>query len=152
MKKEYLFVFIGALFLLSYVLEAVVNPLPNSLASPYDFFNPNNLSRYPFTTADIIIKSLAIFMTPLWLFSLIKGHHTVKGVGLLVLSGLIQLYAIQEVATGAKVIPLEWSISFALAGLAMIIPAILQILLGLAHKTKQKLIPKTPKTEPQIPA
>lgn len=141
MKKEYLFIFIGGLFLLSYVLEAVVNPLKVNLASPYDFLQPATLRLYPFTTAIIAIKSLAIFLTPLWFFSLLGGYHTAKGVTLLVLSGLAQLYAIQEIATGAQVIPLEWSLSLSLAGLALLLPAALQILLGLAKTTKQKLTP-----------
>ena len=147
MKKEYLFLFIGGLFLLAYILEAIVNPLPNSsFATPYDFLNPNVLNRYPFTTAIIAIKSLAIFLSPLLLLSYLPNHHFAKGIGLLILSGLTQLYAIQDIASSTQVLPLEWSISINLAALALLLPAILQLLLGLAKKTKQKLL--SPKTTP----
>ena len=61
---------------------------------------------------------------------------------LLIISGLAQLYAIQEIATGAQVIPMEWSLSLSLAGLALLLPASLQIFLGIAHKTKKKLTRK----------
>lgn len=149
MKKEYLFVFIAGLFLLAYVLEAVVNPLNLALTTPYDYLKPALLAHYPFTTAIILIRALAIFLTPVWLFSFLSGNHTLKGVVFLVVAGLAQLYAIQEIATGAQVIPLEWSLSLSLAGVALLLPAVLQLLIGLAKKTKQKLAhPKAPVTPP----
>ena len=142
MKKEYLFVFIAGLFLLAYVLEAVVNPLALNLATPYDYLSHALLARYPFTTTTILIRAVALFLAPVWLFSLLSGYHSLKGVIFLVVAGLAQLYAIQEIATGAQVIPLEWSLSLSLAGLALLLPAALQILLGLAHKTVRKLTSK----------
>ena len=148
MKKEYLFVFIAGLFLLSYVLEAVVNPLTVRLATPYEFLKPNLISRYPFTSTIIAIRALAIFATPIWLFSLLSGNHTAKGVTLLIVAGLTQLYAIQEVATGAKVIPLEWSLSLSLAGLALLLPTAGQLLLGLLLSAQRKLAPKPPEAPP----
>ncbi len=141
MKKEYLFIFIAGLFLLAYVLEAVVNPLNLNLATPYDYLSPALLARYPFTTAIILIRAFAIFATPIWLFSFLSGNHSLKGVVLLLVAGLAQLYAIQEIATGAQVIPLEWSLSLSLAGLGLLLPSVLQLLIGLAKKTKQKLTP-----------
>src|SRR3972149_3100152 len=147
MKKESLFIFIAGIFLLAYVLEAVVNPLNLNLATPYDYLSPALLAKYPFTTAIILIRALALFLAPVWFFSLLSGYHSAKGVTLLVIAGLAQLYAIQEIATKAQVIPLEWSLSLSLAGLALLLPAALQILLGLAHKTHEKL---TRKKEPQL--
>lgn len=142
MKKEYLLILVTGLFLLSYVLEAVVNPLKLSLATPYDILNIKILSRYPFTTTDIAIKSLALFLSPLLLISYIPNHHFAKGIGMLILSGLVQLYAIQDIASKAAVLPLEWSLSLNLAALGLLLPALLHLLLGLAKKTKQKLSPK----------
>lgn len=146
MKKEYVFIFIAGLFLLAYVLEAVVNPLALSLATPYDYLDPAFLTRYPFTTAVILIRAVAIFLTPLWLFSFLSRNHSLKGVVLLLIAGLAQLYAIQEIATGAQLIPLEWSLSLSLAGVALLLPAVVQLLIGLAKKTKQKLSPPPPPT------
>lgn len=147
MKKEYAFVFIAGLFLLAYVLEAVVNPLALNLATPYDYLSPALLARYPFTTAIILIRALALFLAPVWLFSFLSGNHTLKGVVLLLVAGLAQLYAIQEIATGAQLIPLEWSLSLSLAGVALLLPSVLQFLISLAKKTKQKLTPATKASE-----
>ena len=123
--KEYQLLIIGGLFLLAYVLEALVNPLTIKLATPYSYLSPLNLFKYPFTTAVIAIKSVALFWTPLLLLSFINKAYAAKGSILLVLAGLLQLYSLQEIATGAQVIPLEWSLAFSVAGLLLLIPTII---------------------------
>lgn len=123
--KEYQLLIIGGLFLLAYVLEALVNPLAIKLATPYAFLAVGNLLKYPFTTAVVLIKSIAIFWTPLLLLSFINRAFAAKGSILLVLAGLLQLYSLQEIATGAQVIPLEWSLSFSVAGLLLLLPTLI---------------------------
>lgn len=141
--KEYQLLIIGGLFLLAYVLEALVNPLAIKLATPYSFLAPANLLKYPFTTAVIAIKSIALFWTPLLLLSFINGAFAAKGSILLVLAGLLQLYSLQEIATGAQVIPLEWSLSFSVAGLLLLLPTVIYFL---KHSVSgvQKKFPATP--------
>ena len=51
----------------------------------------------------------------------------------------MQLYAIQEVATGAKVAPLEWSLSLAVAGLALLLPTVLFFIKGMVGAMNQKI-------------
>ncbi len=123
--KEYQLLIIGGLFLLAYVLEALVNPLSIKLATPYSFLSPANLLKYPFTTAVIAIKSVALFWTPLLLLSFIHKAYAAKGSILLVLAGLLQLYSLQEIATGAQVIPLEWSLAFSVAGVLLLLPTVI---------------------------
>lgn len=130
MKKEHVLIIIVGLFLLSYVLDAVVNPLTIALPTPYHFLNPKYLTTYPFTTASIVIKSLGIFLSPILLMSLFKGGHTAKAASLLVLIALMQLYSLQDLATGAEVVPLEWALSISLAGIALVIPMILYFMMG----------------------
>jgi hypothetical protein len=130
MKKETVLVVIIGLFLLSYVLDAVVPPLRVPLANPFEFLNPKLLALYPFTTASVVIKGIGIFLSPLLLFSLMEGKGTIKGAVLLVLIGLMELYALQDVATRARVVPLEWSLSLSLAGLALILPMIFYFITG----------------------
>lgn len=137
--KEYLLLVILGLYLLAYLLEATVDPLAAELATPYQFVTSEYFSLFPFTTATIMIRSLAIFMTPLFLLSFIKGAHTGKAGTLLVLSALFQLYALQEVASGTTLVPLEWSISLALAGAALLVPMVLFFLGGMVSGTKSKL-------------
>lgn len=123
--KEYQLLIIGGLFLLAYVLEALVNPLTIQLATPYSYLAPATLLKYPFTTAIIAMKAIAVFWTPLLLFSFIKKAYAAKGAILLVLAGLLQLYSLQEIATGAQIIPLEWSLAFSVAGLLLLIPTVI---------------------------
>lgn len=157
MKKEYTLAFIGGLFLLAYVLEAVVNPLQEVFPTPYHFLNPTFLARFPFTTAIIAIRSLAIFLSPLWIFSFIDRQHLPKGITLLILAGLMQLYAIQDVATRAQVVPLEWALSLAVAGAALLIPSVWYFLRGGASSVHQKVSGKpkpsnsSPDEDPPVP-
>lgn len=137
--KEYQLLIIGGLFLLAYVLEALVNPLAIKLATPYAFLSPSNLLKYPFTTAVIAIKSIALFWTPLLLLSFINGAFAAKGSILLVLAGLLQLYSLQEIATGAQVIPLEWSLSFSVAGLLLLLPTVIFFLKHSVSGVQKKL-------------
>lgn len=123
--KEYQLLIIGGLFLLAYVLEALVNPLTIKLATPYSFLAPTTLLKYPFTTTVIVIKSVAIFWTPLLLLSFVQHAYAAKGSVLLVLAGLLQLYSLQEIATGAKIIPLEWSLAFSVAGILLLLPTVI---------------------------
>ena len=130
--KEYVLLIIGGLFLLAYVLQSGVKPLNLNLASPYQFLSTGYFKLYPFTGAIIIIRSLALFISPLWLLSWLGPAHTAKGVTLLILSGLMQLYALQQVAgAGAPTVSMEWALSFTIAGLTLILPTAIFFLKGM---------------------
>lgn len=134
MKQEYILVIIIGLLILAYVLDAVVNPLKLQLHSPYHYFDPAILSKYTFTTTSIVIKSIALFLALLWFLSFLKLSKLTKGAIILVISGLMQLYALQDVATNAQVIPLEWSLALTLTGVVLLIPAVIFLLLGITKK------------------
>lgn len=137
--KEYILAIIVGLFILAYVLETTVKPLTIPLTSPYKFLNPQYLGTYPFTTAIVFIRSLALFITPLWLWSFFGPTYYAKGGLLLILAGLMQLYAIQEVASGAHLVALEWSLSLSLAGAALLLPTVIFLLQGIIHAMHQKI-------------
>lgn len=139
MKQEYVLVIIIGLLVLAYVLDAVVNPLKLRLVTPYHFFDPQILSKYTFTTTSIVIKSVALIMAPVWFLSFLDFSKLTKGSILLVLSGLMQLYALQDVATNAQVIPLEWSLSLTLTGVILLIPATAYIFIGFGEKAHKNL-------------
>lgn len=156
MKKEYTLALIAGLFLLSYVLEAVIDPLKVNLASPYDYLQTQYVTHYPFTSAIIFIRALAIFLTPLFLASFFKKAYFAKGVSLLILSGLIQLYALQNVlSASASVVPLEWALSLAIAGMALLIPAVIYLIQGFfaaMHKSLVKsMAVQAPPGQPDTP-
>jgi len=139
MKKETVLIIIIGLFLLSYVLDSVVKPLAIPLKTPYQFLNPKLLALYPFTTASVVIKGLGIFLSPLLFLSFAEGYYAAKGAVLLVLIGLMQLYALQDIATKAHVVPLEWSLSLSLAGIALLIPMIIYFIRGAMHSLHKQL-------------
>lgn len=139
LPKEYTFIIIVGLFLLSYVLEAVVDPLVLKLPTPYVFLSPVYLAKFPFTTATIFIRALCFFLIPTFLLSFINKAHFLKVGILLLVAGLAQLYSLQEIASGTTLVPLEWSLSLSVAGIALILPIIANLLMGTYHKAKSKL-------------
>lgn len=147
--KEYLLLIIIGLYIVSYVLEATVDPLTVELATPYEYLQPNNYGAYPFSTAVIAIRALAIFMTPTFLLSFIKGAHLGKGGTYLIVAGLAQLYALQELISATTLLPLEWSLALAYGSAALSLPAIVHLLIGIFGSAKDKLSgePYAPPTE-----
>lgn len=141
MPKEYVLVLIVGLFLLAYLLEAVVDPLSLPLATPYQFLNSQYIAKVPFSTAVIFIRSLAIFITPLWLASFINRAWQFKAVFLLVIGVLLQLYGVQATASTTVGIPLEWAVAFTLGGLALFLPMLFFFAKG-AMGTKPSSAPK----------
>lgn len=140
--KEQIFIFTVGLFLLSYLLEAVVEPLKIRLVTPYAYLSPLYFAKYPFTTAAVLIRGLSLFMAPLLIMSFFpKGYFTKVGI-LLVASALLQLYALQEVSSGTTLITLEWSLSITFAGACLVFPAILFALKGIFHSAKEKFSPE----------
>jgi hypothetical protein len=138
--REYVMVAIGGLFLLARVLEAGVKPLNLNLASPYQFLAPGYFRIYPFTGAIILIRGLALFLSPLWLVAWFGPAPMAKGVTLLVLSGLMQLYALQQIAgAGAPTVSQEWALALTIAGLGLLLPTVLFLLQGLLHSAHQKI-------------
>lgn len=140
MKKEFVLVLIVGLFILAYVLDAVVPPLTLKLATPYHFFTPETMSLYIFTATSVVLKALGLFLTIVWLASLMEMSSLVKGAIILVISALSQLYALQDVATRSQTLPLEWSLSLTLAAVALLIPSVLYIFFGLVKGAHKKIV------------
>lgn len=140
MKKEYFVMIAVGLFVLAYVLDAVTKPLTLGFTNPYQYFTPANLSVYPFSTTSIIFKAIALTITILLGISFI-GNAMASGGTLILLSGLLQFYALQDVASQAKVLPLEWSLALTLTGIALIVPAVLYFLSGMLQSVRHKLNP-----------
>lgn len=140
MKQEYVLVLIVGLFIAAYALEAIVQPLGIDLKTPYHFLDPKTLATYPFTTTVIVVRGIAIFLSPLWLMSFINKTYSLKSSVTFVLAGLSQLYVLQELATGNRILPLEWALSISLAGLCLVVPMIYYFLRSMLHSAHQKLV------------
>lgn len=139
MKTEYTIGLIIGLLILTYVLDAIVNPLsPALFVTPYHYFDPSIFTKYAFTSTSIVLKAIAVLLIPLVVLKALDLKATAKGVILLILSGLAQLYALQDTVTRAQILPLEWDISLTLAALVLIIPSIIYILAGLISDREHK--------------
>ena len=134
MKGEYWLATVVGLVILAYVLDSVVNPLTLSFPTPYHFFTIDLFKTYPFTSVSIFIKAVALFITPIIALSLFGGNKLLKGIILLILSGLFQLYALQDVASGAHTIPLEWAIAITLSGMALLLLSVIFVIIGLIDR------------------
>lgn len=137
--KEQIFIIIIGLFLLSYILEAIVDPLNIKLATPYAFLSSEYFGKYPFTAATITIRAISLFLVPTFLLSFIKDAQFFKVGALLLIAGLAQLYSLQEITSGTTMVPIEWSLSLSIAGIALILPIATNLLHGTYLKAKNKL-------------
>ncbi|KKS77229.1 MAG: hypothetical protein UV74_C0013G0002 [Candidatus Woesebacteria bacterium GW2011_GWB1_43_14] len=151
MKQGYILALVVGLLLVAYLLEATVEPLILPLATPYHYLNSETIKTYPFTTTVIVIRAVALFLSPLLLMSYIARRYLAKSVVLLILSALTQLYVLQELATGSKLIPLEWSLAISLAGLALLAMIPLQIIRAGVSSTYSKIAKPTTKPEEKSP-
>src|SRR3989338_67465 len=100
MKKEHALTLTVGLLILGYVLDAVAAPLSIHLPTPYHFLPPDYFKTYPFSATSMVIKAVGVFLLLLTLLQALGLKAGTKGITLLILSGLIQLYSIQDVVTG----------------------------------------------------
>lgn len=136
MKKEYLIVTIFGLFVLAYVLDYFAGPLNLPVKNP--FVVAHLVSKYPFTAVGIAARAIAIMLTTTLIISL-AGSGMVKAITGFFVAGLFELYAIQQLATAAKVTTTQWTLSFAYGGLLMIIPIVYFLITGLLTSLHSKL-------------
>jgi|GEM_PF-2030500 len=126
--KEYSLLLIIGLFILAYLLDAVVQPLDLVLQTPYQFLQGSFISTFPFSAASVLIKGLGLFLAPLWILSFFSDRGWGKASLLFIVSAIWQLYALQDVSTQSYLIPLEWSLSLSLAGAALLVPVVVLLL------------------------
>jgi ABC-type tungstate transport system substrate-binding protein len=139
MKAEFVLLTLVGMSILAYVLDAVVNPLHLPLATPYEFFHPAAFSLYPFSIISIALKALVIAIGVPWVLSFTGIHHLVRAGITLVILGLLQLYAVQDVATGANILSQEWALGLTLGGMLLIVPLIIHLILGMFQSVNKKL-------------
>jgi len=132
-------IFAIGLFILAYVLDAVVTPLRIILTTPYNYFTPEIFTRYAFTSTSILIKAVASLLAIILIISSVRINNFVKAGILLLLSGLTQLYTLQSVVTNSQLIPLEWSISLTIASLLLLVPTVIYFIWGVVGLTRNKL-------------
>lgn len=133
MKKEYLVAIAIALFIFAYVLDWISGPVLINVRNPFEFLRMDIISKYPFTTVSIAIRAVAIITSVLLAFSTISKQQLAKGSALLVISALTELYSLQQITTGMRLISIQWTLSMSVAGLGLIPPGILYIIFGVLY-------------------
>ena len=134
MKSEIPAIIAVGLIVFASILDSLVKPLSLHLATPYHYFTLATVSLYPFTALSILLKTVALILTPIILLSMIGLKRSLSGGIMLGLSCLLQLYALQDVSSKSFSVPLEWSLALALAGIGLIIPTVIFLFFGLFEK------------------
>lgn len=139
MKKEYLIALVIGLFILSYVMDALVNSLPINLPTPYHYFTQEIFTTYAFTSATILMKTIGVVISILLVLSALGLHSFAKSGTLLILSGLMQLYSLQDIVTNSRTIPVEWAVTLTLSGMIFLIPTVIYAIKGLVGGSSQEV-------------
>lgn len=140
MKKEYLIIADIAMFILSYGIDMAseVNNLP--IRQPYSFLEPRVLAVFPFTAVSIGLKTVGFTLGMMLLMSTIEKKYLAKAVFLFFLGALMNLYAIQQMASGMRLIPIEWTLGLAYAGTLLLIPALFYFLIGITKQVHHSIV------------
>lgn len=130
MKQEYWLATIVGLIVFAYILDALISPFTLDLPTPYHYFALENFMLFPFTYTSIVVKAIAVYISIPLLLSFSGAKKTLKGIIMFAVAGLLQLYALQAVASNTYVVPLEWALALSLAGIALMLTSFLYILIG----------------------
>lgn len=128
LRREQVVLLVIGLLLLSFLLDSLVLPLNLNLETPYHYLNLETITQYPFSTISLLTKTIATLLIPVVLFSLFQKSYAVKSVTLFITSLLMQLYGVQDLASGSSLLPLEWSLAVTFSGAGLLILSIYYLL------------------------
>lgn len=131
MKKEITFVISLCMFAFAYVLDFLAGSVSVVVKDPFMFLTNPILTRYPLTVAGVFIRTIAIFLMVLVVYSVIQKKYFTKAFVSLAVSIFAEAYAIQQLTTGARTTPIQWTLSIAYAGALMMILVVYYILKGI---------------------
>jgi hypothetical protein len=149
MRKEISFVIALCLFALAWGLDTIAGPVALRIKDPIEFFSTPVISKYPLTGVAVVLRSIAIFISLILILSLFEKKQFIKAAVLLFIAGVFELYAIQQLASGIRTTPIQWTLSFAYAGIISPIGLIYYILSGIFGGVKEKLGVKEEKEYPK---
>jgi hypothetical protein len=133
MKKEIVFVITALLFLLAYTLDYFAGPITLNIFTPIAFIKENFFAVYPMTYVAVIVRSIAIMLSVTLLLSVMERQYFVKlGISAF-LAFIAEIYAFQQLATGATITPLLWTLAISYGGVMLVIPMVFYIFAGIAN-------------------
>jgi hypothetical protein len=139
MKKEIAFVVAALLFVLAYALDYIAGPVRIAVKDPVMFLTKDQLSIIPLTAVAIGVRTIAIFITTILALSFIEKKFFTKAFIVFFLGGIAELYAIQQMATGGRVTPMQWTLSFAYAGGFLLVSIVFYVIAGIFNAINQGL-------------
>lgn len=142
MKKEYTLVTVIGLFLFAYILDLVSGPIGVVIRNPIVFLTPEILSRYPLTAVGIFARAFAVAVSVFLLMSVMEKKYFLKAIIVLIVTALSELYAIQQLATGLRTTPIQWTLSISYAGAIMAPALAFYIVKGIVWGVKEKVSPE----------
>ncbi|MFS8159223.1 MAG: hypothetical protein ACMG6E_03245 [Candidatus Roizmanbacteria bacterium] len=144
MKIEYIITTVVGLFIFGYVLDLVSGPFFLPLTSPFTFLQAVHLTTYPFTAISIAAKTIAIFITCVLIIQKSSGQRYFLASTLFFISAaLLELYAIQQIATQRLLISLQWTLAFSYSAIAILVPCLIYLLLGVFKTVHRNLTADT---------
>lgn len=138
MKKEYLFIFAVSLLILAYVIDSISGPVKMTLKNPYQFLDQIIISHFPLTAVGILARSLGIFVGIVLILSLINKMFFFKATSIFFIAIIFNLFAIQQIATNTRTISIQWILSLAYSGLALLLPALVYLIKGFIPDSTDK--------------
>lgn len=127
-----------AFFGLAYILDYFAGPISFALTTPLTFLTKSYLNSYPLTAFAVMIRALGIFISLLLLFSVIEKQYFVKAFTIFVISVLVELYAVQQIATGMRTTSIQWTLSISYAGMILVTAIVYFIIAGIIDSLRQK--------------
>ncbi len=133
MKKEITFVVCAILFLLAYVLDYFAGTINLGILTPLSFLDKSYFAAYPMTFVAVITRSIAIMLSVTLILSVMERQYFVKlGISAF-LAFIAEIYSFQQLATGATITPLLWTLAISYGGAMLVIPMIFYIFAGIAN-------------------
>lgn len=149
MRKEIVFVITAGLFILAYVLDYFAGKLLlTGIFNPLTFLSQNYFTLYPMTFVAVFVRSTAIMLAVTLILSVMDRQYFTKlGISAF-LTFIAEIYAFQQLATGATITPLLWTLAISYGGAMLVIPMIFYIFAGIAnflipHNKNEVRLPKT---------
>lgn len=134
MKKEYLLIFSASLLILAYVIDFISGPVSLTIKNPFIFLQSAVISKFPLTAVGVFARATGIFVGVILIWSSFNKLYLVKSLGTFFLAVLFNLFAIQQVATGTRTVTIQWILSLAYAGVLLILPSIIYLILNFVKK------------------
>ena len=147
MRKEIVFVITAGLFILAYILDYFAGALSLNIVSPIAFLNQGYFTLYPMTFVAVFVRSTALMLSVTLILSVMERQYFTKlGISFF-LTFIAEIYAFQQLATGATITPLLWTLAISYGGAMLVIPMIFYIFAGIAiflipHNKNEVRLPK----------